>query len=283
MSSPLLFCRSVIDCPILRHLCVLYGTSLPNALAYDTGEGSFMSKKSIGILALLILIVSFNSCSGWKAEEFILDSETGASTDPDANPPIGGSSVSEKAFLLMAQKCGICHGPQAKLGTIPFDVTSWDSMITQTKIVVPNNLMGSPLYARMIGTTNPMPPTGKLPASEIQIVADWIMAGAPMPGAKNPPIVEVLDPVKTPKTYANVKKFILDGKCIGCHGAVSARKNVRYDTYTLALRTVNNGELVGEIAGNNMPPVDDRDTYPAVTAIELQFIRDWIALGAPEM
>ncbi len=248
-------------------------------------------KKVFGILVITIVFttVFYNNCEGWNVNKAIVDSTNNPSSDPNANspnptpmnPPPAGTTVSEKAMNLLVQQCSLCHGPTTKLGTIPFDVTSWDSLVTTTNVVVPNNLMGSILYTRMLDTAAPMPTTGKLPDDQIKIVADWIMAGAPKPGATTPPpVVDTFDPAKTPKTYENVKKFILAGKCIGCHGPVTAKSNVRYDTYTATLRDLDG--LVSEIERDTMPPKKDRTQYPAVTAVELKFIKDWIALGSPE-
>jgi mono/diheme cytochrome c family protein len=89
-------------------------------------------------------------------------------------------SFSADIAPIFEQNCKICHG----------NLGGWDSSSYQSAMESGNNapviIPGDPdnsLLARMLQGIDPslqvMPPNGKLPEDQIQIILDWIAAGAP--------------------------------------------------------------------------------------------------------
>lgn len=119
--------------------------------------------KLLGKAAVLILLLSLNSCYYNEILE-------------DISPP---DIVNDVSFAIDIQpifttSCASCHP-----STAPPDLTAGNSWIAiiDGDYVVPNDLGASPLYQRMIGNGNLMPPSGSLPASEINSVKNWIEQG----------------------------------------------------------------------------------------------------------
>jgi hypothetical protein len=106
--------------------------------------------------------------------------------DPGGNNPVSGSDSptwDDDVGPLLAVNCSSCHG-----GSSPqsgFSVDSYATVIQyQTSsgnpAVDPGNPEGSELLQRLEGDGfSRMPPTGSLETTSIQLVQDWIAAGAP--------------------------------------------------------------------------------------------------------
>jgi mono/diheme cytochrome c family protein len=80
---------------------------------------------------------------------------------------------------IFQAECALCHGV---LGG--WDASSYES-VTQSgdhaPVVIPGDAEGSLLAQKMLGTHEEgaiMPPSGRLSDSQIQIILDWIAAGA---------------------------------------------------------------------------------------------------------
>jgi mono/diheme cytochrome c family protein len=97
---------------------------------------------------------------------------------PTAQP--GAVSFSADILPLLMEKCVACHGT---LGG--WDATSYQTVMESgdhAPVVIPGDIAGSLLAAKIQGTQTEgtiMPPAGKLPEAEIQLILDWIAAGAP--------------------------------------------------------------------------------------------------------
>ena len=80
---------------------------------------------------------------------------------------------------IFEAKCVVCHGA---LGG--WDATSYSAVMgsgDHAPVVIPGDVEGSLLAQKLLGTHTfgtIMPPSGKLPQDEIQIILDWIAAGA---------------------------------------------------------------------------------------------------------
>jgi mono/diheme cytochrome c family protein len=91
----------------------------------------------------------------------------------------GKLSFSADVLPIFEAKCVICHG---NLGG--WDAASYNSVMTtgnNAPVVIPGNPEGSLLGQKLLGTHTKgaiMPPGGKLPEDEIQVILDWIAAGA---------------------------------------------------------------------------------------------------------
>jgi cytochrome c5 len=99
----------------------------------------------------------------------------------EAKPPEtkGVPSFAKEILPIFEQDCKICHG---KLGG--WDASSYQSVMTtgdHAPVVIPGDSANS-LLAQLLLGNNPegsiMPPSGKLADDEIQLILDWIAAGA---------------------------------------------------------------------------------------------------------
>lgn len=82
---------------------------------------------------------------------------------------------------LFQEKCQACHNAGTSLGG--WDSSTYEAAITSgnsTNVVIPGDVENSVLAQRILGVQGAlMPPSGKMPEAEIQLILDWIAAGAP--------------------------------------------------------------------------------------------------------
>jgi len=107
-------------------------------------------------------------------------------TQPGTQPTPGGqptpTNVTFTADVLpiFEQRCVMCHGTSGG-----WDGSDYQEAMTtgdHAPVVIPGNITSSVLAQKLIGTApfgEIMPPGGKLPDATIQIILDWIAAGAP--------------------------------------------------------------------------------------------------------
>jgi len=107
---------------------------------------------------------------------------------PQSSPqpsPTSQASPSNPTFMvdilpIFQESCTICHGT---LGG--WDGTSYQAVMTtgdHAPVVISGDAANSLLAQKLLGTSTfggIMPPAGKLPEATIQIILDWINAGAP--------------------------------------------------------------------------------------------------------
>lgn len=101
-------------------------------------------------------------------------------TTGGAPPPSPGvPTFSEDILPVFEQACVSCHG---SLGG--WDASSYKAVMTtgdHAPVVIPGDVEGSLLAHKLLGTQSEgtiMPPSGKLPEAVIQVILDWIAAGA---------------------------------------------------------------------------------------------------------
>jgi ubiquinol-cytochrome c reductase cytochrome b subunit len=98
-----------------------------------------------------------------------------------SEPANGSVSYSDQVVPLFQAKCQACHNQGTTLGG--WDSTSYEAVMNTGNngpIVIPVDTTNSILAQRVTGTQGAvMPPTGKMSDAEIQIILDWIAAGAP--------------------------------------------------------------------------------------------------------
>ena len=100
---------------------------------------------------------------------------TPAPTVPTASTT-GVVTYNDTIGLLFKDRCGSCHGAGALGG---LNLTTYATAMTGGKsgpVIVPDDLENSLLIKKQSGTT---PHFGQLKPSELQLVTDWIKAGAP--------------------------------------------------------------------------------------------------------
>jgi mono/diheme cytochrome c family protein len=99
----------------------------------------------------------------------------GSGPTPTAKPVSFASDI----LPLFKSKCGICHG---NLGG--WDASSYEAVMTSgdnAPVVIPGDPENSLLAHKLLGTQlegTIMPPGGMLPQAEIQMILNWIAAGA---------------------------------------------------------------------------------------------------------
>jgi mono/diheme cytochrome c family protein len=97
-------------------------------------------------------------------------------TETPAEPPTFEADV----LPIFEEKCRVCHGSMGG-----WDASSYQSVMTSgdhAPVVIPGDDNGSLLAKKLLGTQEEgsgMPPKGKLPDDEIQVILNWIAAGAP--------------------------------------------------------------------------------------------------------
>ncbi len=102
------------------------------------------------------------------------------SFNTDGVSPSTGSFTNQVAPLFQA-KCQACHNQNTALGG--WDSTSYEAVMSSgnnSPVVIAGDITNSILAQRVTGTQGAiMPPTGKMSDAEVQIILDWIAAGAP--------------------------------------------------------------------------------------------------------
>jgi mono/diheme cytochrome c family protein len=89
-------------------------------------------------------------------------------------------SFSADILPLLDTECSMCHGASGG-----WDASTYDSVINSgnnAPVVVPGDVDASLLAHKILGTQeegNIMPPSGKMPDDQVQLILDWIAAGAP--------------------------------------------------------------------------------------------------------
>jgi len=100
-------------------------------------------------------------------------------------PAQAGGAPRESTFLagvmpVLEARCQVCHNPGTKLGG--WDASTYDSVMTSgdhSPVVVPGDAENSLLAKLIQGVGGEiMPPQGLMPGPEMQIILDWISAGA---------------------------------------------------------------------------------------------------------
>jgi mono/diheme cytochrome c family protein len=105
--------------------------------------------------------------------------ETPASTPVETQPATGAPTFTADVLPIFDAKCKMCHGT---LGG--WDGSTYASVMNSgdhAPVVIPGDAEGSLLVQKLLGTQAEgtiMPPAGKLPDDEIQIIIDWVAGGA---------------------------------------------------------------------------------------------------------
>lgn len=119
--------------------------------------------KKICLVALTIQTFFMSGCYYDELAEDIIPPNIAVSFALDIQP-------------IFTSNCTSCHPVLIS----PPDLTSGSSYnaITNNVYIVANNLEASVLYQKLIGNPNIMPPSGSLPAEQIELFKRWIEQGA---------------------------------------------------------------------------------------------------------
>ncbi len=97
---------------------------------------------------------------------------------------------------IFQERCYLCHGPSQQMAGLRLDRRSSAFQVRGGVIIGRDNAAGSILYLKISGTSMGMrmPPTGALPAEQINQIRDWIDEGAEWPdslaGEKSAPAAD---------------------------------------------------------------------------------------------
>lgn len=105
-----------------------------------------------------------------------------ATPEPTEEPAAEEISFSANVLPILENRCIDCHGSDGG-----WDASSYENVMTtgdNAPVVIPGDVEGSLLAQKLLGTQeegDPMPPPAIRPLNEelIQIILDWIAAGAP--------------------------------------------------------------------------------------------------------
>ena len=119
---------------------------------------------------------------------------------------------------ILRQRCASCHGPDSKKGDL--DVTNFTNLMqggSSGSVVEPGDADGSYLFNLVTHEDEPvMPPSGKIPAKEIELIRAWIEMGAlenkgsKAVMAKKPSVVQMgANPLQRPEVVASFPRLTL--------------------------------------------------------------------------
>lgn len=128
--------------------------------------------KKVNNLILLGILGLITGCSSSDTSEGVMEprdntENPGGGGDPTPSGPI---SYAEDIRAILQANCTSCHG-NPPTQNAPMSLTT----LEQVRSAV--NSRG--LLTRINSTTNPMPPTGLLPAATRQLLEDWVDLGFP--------------------------------------------------------------------------------------------------------
>jgi mono/diheme cytochrome c family protein len=132
------------------------------------GEGNLMPPAAALPAAQIELIVQW--IAGGATDEVTVGDEATATTDPS------GLTWAVDVRPILQSSCGACHGSAGG-----WDAATFGSTVdtgNSGPAVVPGDASSSPLAQRLLGNGALMPPSSPLPDDQIQLILDWINAGA---------------------------------------------------------------------------------------------------------
>ncbi|ARU41868.1 hypothetical protein CCB80_12245 [Armatimonadetes bacterium Uphvl-Ar1] len=142
-----------------------------------------MKRVAVPVLALGIFLIACSSQTPEPEPSTPKAEQSAESTqEPRVEPGLQTVTVSFKEDInpLIQANCLGCHsGPKAKEG---IDMSSYELLTTSGEhgaIIKPGDSSSSLMIKAMTGDgVDIMPPAGKLPDDKIELVAQWIDAGA---------------------------------------------------------------------------------------------------------
>jgi len=167
-------------------------------------------------------------------------------TEFNGNPPASGVFL-EDVLEIVDHNCLECHaGLTAESG---LDLsTDFCGAVSTGGIVVPGLPDASLLYLRMRSPSDPMPPSGRLPDEDLELVRVWIEDGADCDGtswADSTDTGESSDPGE--QLYGQY--------CAGCHGSDGGGNNGPAMTTVVPGLTAQDIADIARSGTGGMPPV----------------------------
>jgi len=211
----------------------------------------------------------------------ILSAGTSLFGAPDRPVPLFETDI----LPVFQEHCLVCHSDSPQHGLDLRDLEKILKGGESGPAVTPSSSGSSLLYQKISAGQMPLGPQ-KLAPEQIQIIKDWIDAGAPSKNSKAGIVRSVSE--------RDVILNILNVRCVVCHGRRKQEGGLDVRTRESLLRGGKSGPaivagkpgeslLVRRIDSGDMPPVALQRGYAvrAVTTEELDKIRRWIESGAP--
>lgn len=192
---------------------------------------------------------------------------------PAAPTPLTGT-LEQNAVTILQTTCYSCHGTIASGGISQINDPAH---LISAGLITPGNATTSTIYDAIV--KGRMPPGKMLNSADINVIKDWINAGATSPavGSMPPPP----PPIPLAANFKSLDANVFQPKCVACHSATLAKDGVRIDTYTNVLKYVVKGNAsqskIYKISRDGeMPPRPN----PVLTSEELMYLSQWINSGA---
>ena len=124
-------------------------------------------------LVIICIFLALAGCSSSDTNEGVMpppDSTNNppADDDDDDNTPPASVSWQDDIRLIIQNNCTTCHSDPPR-NQAPMSLVTYDD--------VRNAVENRGLLGRINSTSNPMPPTGRLPAATRQLIEDWADLG----------------------------------------------------------------------------------------------------------
>jgi hypothetical protein len=207
----------------------------------------------------------------------------------------GQKLVFEKDVLpIFQQACAKCHLGDAAMGKL--QLGSEAGLLrggSSGPSIVPGKSADSLLVKRILGMTDAqrMPMGGDpLPADQVKIIRTWIDQGSASAGTTAAASVAVESKAPDSPLFAQSVRPILAARCYSCHGPDLQQNGLRLDSLDAILKGSDSGRIVvpGKPDSSRLLrrlQAQERPMMPyggpALSAKELDSIRQWIVAGAP--
>ena len=241
--------------------------------------------KTLGSILLILICISIwlSSC---KHKPDVIPSKTKDTTGTKIDTTTIKTDTTKKQVIvtcspdtvyftnvilpLIASNCGTtgCHNSVSRVEGL--DLTSYSGIMA---IVSPNSPNGSKLYTHITGIKKIMPPSGKLPQTDIDSITKWINQGA----KNNSCDASSFSCDSTNISYAASIVPIVNTYCKGCHNATVLSGGIRLDLYSGIQQVAQNGQLTGAITGTLplMPQSGGK-----LSICDIGILRNWVKEGA---
>jgi len=173
---------------------------------------------------------------------------------------------------VFTPKCVRCHGQTGGVNL-------------ETYAAVSQNLAA--VEGAVRAGSMPKAPAPPLTASEMQILSDWIAAGAPEQASGGG---QIAPPSLEPK-FVSIHDLVFAKKCMHCHNPAGTAKDVPLDTMQDLLTSPvdlvlpgdpDNSYLTIVISPGARQPMPPRSTGLTLSTDEINTIKEWIKNGAKD-
>ena len=165
---------------------------------------------------------------------------------------------------LLENECGMCHSASNAMGGV--DLTAYEAILAATGVIVPGDAEGSSLFTVQQSGGHP----GQLSDAGLELVEDWIDAGASVEG----------DAAASVSWDGEIGATVIL-RCGACHSDTVQLGGIDLSSLNATLAS---GDAVvpGDPDASALVVVQEAGGHPGeFTAAELATIREWIGVGAP--